>query len=315
MATLSVPAGVPPVAEDCEQLRKAFTGWGTNEKLIISILAHRDAAQRRAIRAAYAEAYGEELLRALNDEIHGKFERAVIQWTLDPAERDAVLANEEAKKWHAGGRALVEIACARTPAQLYATKQAYHDRFKRSLEEDVAAHVTGEFRKLLVPLVSAYRYDGPEVNTSLAHSEAKILQDKIHDKAYADEEIIRILTTRSKAQLLATFNSYNDQFSHPINKDLKEDPKDEFLATLRAIIRCFTCPDRYFEKVIRLAIGSVGTDENDLTRVITTRAEVDLKLIKEAYQKRNSVPLEKAVSKDTTRDYEDMMLALLGAEY
>jgi hypothetical protein len=315
MATLTVPAGVPPVAEDCEQLRKAFTGWGTNEKLIIDILAHRDAAQRRAIRAAYAETYGEELLRALNDEIHGKFERAVIQWTLDPAERDAVLANEEAKKWHVGGRALVEIACTRTPAQLWAAKQAYHERFKRSLEEDVAAHVTGDFRKLLVPLVSAYRYDGPEVNTSLAHSEAKILQAKIHDKAYGDEEIIRILTTRSKAQLLATFNSYNDQFSHPINKDLKEDPKDEYLATLRAIIRCFTCPDRYFEKIIRLAIGSMGTDENSLTRIITTRAEVDLKLIKEAYQKRNSVPLEKAVSKDTTRDYEDMLLALLGAEY
>jgi hypothetical protein len=72
----------------------------------------------------------------------------VIQWTLDPAERDAVLASEEAKKWHAGGRALVEIACTRTPAQLWAAKQAYHDRFKRSLEEDVAAHVTGDFRKV-----------------------------------------------------------------------------------------------------------------------------------------------------------------------
>ncbi|PWZ23832.1 Annexin D2 [Zea mays] len=314
MATLTVPSSVPAVAEDCEQLHKAFEGWGTNEKLIISILAHRNAAQRRAIRRGYAEAYGKELLRALGDEIHGKFERAVILWTLDPAERDAVLANEEAKKSHPGGRALVEIACARTPAQLFAVKQAYHDRFKRSLEEDVAAHVTGDFRKLLVPLVSAYRYDGPEVNTSLAHSEAKILHEKIHKKAYSDEEIIRILTTRSKAQLLATFNSYKDQFTHAINKDLKADPKDEFLSTLRAIIRCFTCPDRYFEKVIRLALGGMGTDEDDLTRVVTTRAEVDLKLIKEAYQKRNSVPLERAVAKDTTRDYEDIMLALLGAE-
>ena len=64
-----------------------------------------------------------------------------------------------------------------------------------------------------------------------------------------------------------------------------------------------------------MALGGVGTDENTLTRVITTRAEVDLKVIKEAYQKRNSVPLEKAVSKETSRDYEDMMLALLGAEY
>lgn len=66
--------------------------------------------------------------------------------------------------------------------------------------------------------MTVYRYDGPEVNTSLAHSEAKILHGKIHDKAYSDDEIIRILTTRSKAQLLATFNSYNDQFGHPITK-------------------------------------------------------------------------------------------------
>jgi hypothetical protein len=61
-------------------------GWGTNEKLIIDILAHRDAAQRRAIRAAYAETYGEELLRALNDEIHGKFE--VIMTPKPRAHRD-----------------------------------------------------------------------------------------------------------------------------------------------------------------------------------------------------------------------------------
>jgi hypothetical protein len=52
----------------------------------------------------------------------------------------------------------------------------------------------------------------------LAHSEAKILHENIHKKAYSDEEVIRILTTRSKAQLLATFNSYKDQFDHPINK-------------------------------------------------------------------------------------------------
>lgn len=81
----------------------------------------------------------------------GHEQRAVILWTLDPAERDAVLANEEAKKWRPGGRALVEIACARTPAQLFAARQAYHDRFKRSLEEDVAAHVTGDFRKVTDP--------------------------------------------------------------------------------------------------------------------------------------------------------------------
>jgi len=95
---------------------------------------------------------------------------------------------------------------------------------------------------------------------------------------------------------------------------LKADPKDEFLSTLRAIIKSITSPEKYFEKIIRLSINKRGTDEGALTRVITTRAEVDMKLIKDVYYKRNSVPLHQAIKKDTTGDYEDFILALIGQD-
>jgi hypothetical protein len=72
--------------------------------------------------------------------------------------------------------------------------------------------------QLLVPLVSSFRYEGDEVNMILAKSEAKILHEKISEKAYNDEELIRILTTRSKAQLNATLNRYNNEFGNSINK-------------------------------------------------------------------------------------------------
>lgn len=42
----------------------------------------------------------------------------------------------------------MEIACTRTSHQLLAAKQAYHARYKKSLEEDVAHHTTGDFRKV-----------------------------------------------------------------------------------------------------------------------------------------------------------------------
>jgi hypothetical protein len=56
------------------------------------------------------------------------------------------------------------------------------------------------------------------LNMILAKSEAKILHEKISEKAYNDEELIRILTTRSKAQLNATLNRYNNEFGNSINK-------------------------------------------------------------------------------------------------
>lgn len=66
--------------------------------------------------------------------------------------------------------------------------------------------------------MTAYRYEGPEVNMTLAYSEAKILRAKISEKAYNHEELIRILTTRSKEQLNATLNHYRDQFGNAITK-------------------------------------------------------------------------------------------------
>ncbi|KAG0480313.1 hypothetical protein HPP92_011171 [Vanilla planifolia] len=261
MSSLSIPVNVPKATEDADQIRKAFEGWGTNEGIIISILAHRSAAQRHQIRHVYAEAYGDDLLKALVKELTHDFEKLVRLWMLDSAERDATLAYESARRWGPGSRALIEIACARSSDELFSARRAYHALYKRSIEEDVAAHAEGDFKKLLVLLLTAYRYEGPEVNMPLANAEAKLLHEKIRNKAYADEEMIRILTTRSKAQLTATFNAYNNEYGHPINKDLKSDTSDEFLSVLRAIIKCITCPEKHFEKTIRLAIGKMGTDE------------------------------------------------------
>ncbi|KAJ4822887.1 hypothetical protein Tsubulata_039450 [Turnera subulata] len=166
--------------------------------------------------------------------------------------------------------------------------------------------------QLLVGLVTAYRYQGTEVNTRLANSEADILHDAIKDKAFNHEEVIRILTTRSKVQLLATFNRYRDDHGTSIPKALLDEHEDEFKNVLRTAVRCISDHKKYYEKVLRNAIKKVGTDEDALTRVIVTRAEKDLKDIKELYYRKNSAHLDDAVAKETHGDYEDFLLALLG---
>ncbi|XP_057427323.1 annexin Gh1-like [Lotus japonicus] len=122
-------------------------GWGTNEDLIISILGHRNAAQRKPIRETCAETYGEDLLKALDKELTSDFERLVHVWALDSAKRDAFLENEATERWTSSNQVLVEIACTRSSEQLFATRKAYHALNKKSLEKDVAHHTTEDFRK------------------------------------------------------------------------------------------------------------------------------------------------------------------------
>ncbi|XP_057502646.1 annexin-like protein RJ4 [Actinidia eriantha] len=313
MASLIAPENPSPVA-DAEAIRKAVQGWGTDEKAIISIIGHRNAVQRKLIRQAYEETYQEDLIKRLESELSGHFEKAVFRWVLDPADRDAVLANVAMKQSKVDYHVIIELSCIYSPEELLAVKRAYQARFKRSMEEDLASHTSGDLGKFLVALVGIYRYDGDEIDARLAKSEANVLHNAIKEKVFNHEEVIRIVSTRSKAQLMATYNRYKDEYDTSITKHLVDDPADQYLAAVRTAIRCVNDPKKYYEKVIRNALNKPGTDEDALTRVIVMRAEKDLKEIKELYYKRNSVSLDHAVAKETSGDYEAFLLTLLGKE-
>ncbi|KAG8391137.1 hypothetical protein BUALT_Bualt01G0156600 [Buddleja alternifolia] len=324
MSTIVCPEHPSPVA-DAEALRKACQGWGTDEKAIISIIGRRNATQRKLIRQAYEDLYQEDLLKRLESELSGDFEKAVYRWILDPEDRDAVLLNVAMKQTPIDYRVIVEISCISSPEELLAIKRAYQIRYKHSLEEDLAQHTTGDIRKacnnfilfskFLVGLVSIYRYKGEEINAKLANSEADILHKAVAQKAFNHEDVIRIITTRSKAQVLATLNHYKDDHGSSVTKHLRDDPcSEDYLSAVRTAIRCINDHHKYYEKIIRHALNKPGTDEDSLTRVVVTRAEKDLKEIKELYHKRNSVSLDHAVSKDISGDYKAFLLTLLGNE-
>lgn len=69
------------------------------------------------------------------------------------------------------------------------------------------------FVQLLVGLVSAYRYEGNKVKDDSAKSEAKILAEAVAssgEEAVEKDEIVRILTTRSKLHLQHVYKHFND---------------------------------------------------------------------------------------------------------
>uniref|UniRef100_A0A0E0JJ82 Annexin n=1 Tax=Oryza punctata TaxID=4537 RepID=A0A0E0JJ82_ORYPU len=342
MATVVVPPVTPSPAEDADALLKAFQGWGTDEQAVIAVLAHRDATQRKQIRLAYEENYNENLIQRLQSELSGDLEARVLQifintpqelklvkpklvkyramyhWVLDPVERQAVIANAATKCIHEDYAVIVEIACTNSSSELLAVKRTYHVLYKCSLEEDVAARATGNLRSLLLALVSTYRYGGDEVNDALAKSEAKILRETVTNGETDHGELIRIVGTRSRAQLNATFNWFRDERGTSITRATKAlqhgaDPTG-YSHALRTAVRCISDANKYFVKVLRNAMHKSGTDEDSLTRVIVLHAEKDLKGIKDAFQKRTSVALEKAIGNDTSGDYKSFLMALLGSD-
>ena len=77
---------------------------------------------------------------------------------MDPVDRDAVLANVAIKKAETEFPVIIELSCIYSPEELLAVRRAYQSRYKRSLEEDVAAHTTGDLRKAccLAPFICPF---------------------------------------------------------------------------------------------------------------------------------------------------------------
>ncbi|WVZ98321.1 hypothetical protein U9M48_043780 [Paspalum notatum var. saurae] len=327
MASISVPSPVPTATQDAENIRKAVQGWGTDEKALIEILGHRTAAQRAEIAVAYEGLYNESLLDRLHSELSGDFRSAMMLWTADPAARDAKLAHKALKK--KGDRhvwVLIEVACASTPDHLVAVRKAYREAYAASLEEDVAACslYKDPLRQFLVRLVTSYRCSGGElVDGDLARAEAAELHDAVvARKQPLHGDVVRIVGSRSKPQLKATFERYKQEHGKAIDEVLEERRSGDQLAAmlktaleqkltasfLMAMACCFHL------QVIRSSIVGLGTDEESLTRAIVSRAEIDMEKVKEEYKARYGKTVTSDVNGDTSGYYKGILLTLVGPE-
>ncbi|XP_023763373.2 annexin D3 [Lactuca sativa] len=315
MATLTVPQEVPSPTQDSETLRKAFKGWGTDEKAVIQVLGHRNATQRKIIRDTYQKLYNQSLIDSLDSELSGDFGRAVILWTYDPAERDARLVNKALKSKNKSLdklKVVIEISCASSPHHLLAVRKCYCSLFECSIEEDIIVNAPPSVRKILVGLVSSFRFDGAVVDLDVADDEASKLQEAVKLKQLDQDIVMWILSTRNVFQLKATFESYHKKYGILLHEDIKDYSDDLLVSLVTIVIKCIISPERHFVEVIKAATDGWGTDEDALTRVIISRAEIDLIKVKKAYFDIHKTSLDKLVKDETSGDYGAFLIALLG---
>ncbi|KAG2540674.1 hypothetical protein PVAP13_9NG303814 [Panicum virgatum] len=246
----------------------------------------------------------------------------MVLWAMDPAERGARLANDAlaaAKRaisdQHAW--ALVEVACASAPDHLVAVRRAYRSLFGCSLEEDAAAcpALQDPLRKLLVSLVRSYRCEAEIVDEDVAGLEAAQLAEAIRRRKQPHgDEVIRIVSTRSKHQLRATFRRYEQEHGAGIDEDIAKHSSSHFAKIFRSAVWCLTSPEKHFAEAIRYSILGFGTDEGTLTRAIVSGAEIGMERIKEEYKARFKTTVTSDVVGDTSGYYKDFLLTLVGSE-
>ncbi|XP_073717144.1 annexin A3a [Misgurnus anguillicaudatus] len=303
------------VNEDVAALRKAIQGMGTNEKSLIEILTQRSSSQKQAIARAYQEATKKVLVNDLKGDTHGKFEDLIVRLASQPAVNDAKDIIKATKGAGTDNSILIEILASRTNKQIRDLSAAYAEEMKKTLVQMLNHEVSGKLGKALILLAEPARDESTSVNAGQAKEDAQALYNAGEKKLGTDEsKFIEILCKRSIPQLRQTLVEYKNISGKTLQKSIEKEMSGDLEELLVTIVKCVMNTPAYFAEKLHKSMKGAGTDEDTLTRLMVSRAEVDMMDIKAEYKKLYQRPLGKEISSDVSGNYEDCLMMICGAD-
>uniref|UniRef100_A0AAY4D1J1 Annexin n=1 Tax=Denticeps clupeoides TaxID=299321 RepID=A0AAY4D1J1_9TELE len=253
---------------------------GVDESTIIEVLVKRSNDQRQQIKAAYQQATGKPLDAALKAALKGDLEDVVLALLKTPAQYDAEQLKLAMKGIGTDELTLIEILASRTNKEIRDIKRVYKEVYKKELEDDIKSDTSGDFRNALTAL--------------------------LFHRLFAKQE-----TSASPSTVFQMYSKYSKvDVGKAIDLELKGDIED----LLTAVVKCAGSKPAFFAEKLYLSMKGSGTRCKILTRVMVSRAELDMVKIKEEYKKMYGKTLYQDILDDTKGDYEKILLALCGSE-
>lgn len=289
-------------------------GLGTNEKEIVNVLCELSAEQRNSLVLQFKTMYGKDLIDDLKSELGGTLEDCVIALMRTPLEYDAWSLRNAMKGVGTDESTLIEILATRSNAQIAAIKAKYAEMFKRDLEKDIISETDGKFKRMLVSLTAGGRSEDPTVDPAKAAAKAKQLHDAGEGRWGTDEsEFNAVLVSSSYAMIRAIAAEYvalggGNSLVKAIEKECSGDLKAGF----RALVESVVDTGGFFAQRIHEACAGMGTNDEDLIRLVIMRSEVDMQEVKQRYVEIFGKTLAKTIKSECSGKYETILLRLIG---
>ncbi|XP_030428544.1 annexin A6 isoform X3 [Gopherus evgoodei] len=244
LAKLILGLMMTPAQFDAKQLKKAMEGAGTDENILIEILATRNNREIQAINEAYRAAYHKSLEDALSSDTSGHFKRILVSLALgnrDEGGEDLTRAHEDAKvvaeslklsDVSSGDSTSLEthflsILCTRSYPHLRRVFQEFIKMTNHDVAHTIRKHMSGDVRDAFVAIVRSVK-DKPA-----------FFADKLYDsmKGIGTDErtLTRIMVSRSEIDLLNIRRVFKEMHEKSLHHMIEKDTSGDYCKALLAI--------------------------------------------------------------------------------
>uniref|UniRef100_A0A8C2ZDX7 Annexin n=1 Tax=Cyclopterus lumpus TaxID=8103 RepID=A0A8C2ZDX7_CYCLU len=201
---LIVALMTPPTSYDALQLHKALKGAGTEDDVLIEIMASRTGEQIKDIVKAYKKEFNGKLEKDICGDTSGHYQRLLVILLQGSREEgvDEENVEKDAKDLYAAGEGkfgtdeeqFITILGNRSAEHLRKVFDAYKELCGSDIEDSVEGETTGNLENLLLAVVKCAR--------SVPQFFAEGLYKSMRRAGTDDGTLMRIMVSRSEADML-----------------------------------------------------------------------------------------------------------------
>ncbi|XP_010748116.3 annexin A5b isoform X1 [Larimichthys crocea] len=232
--TLIVALMTPPLAYDVMLLRNAIKGAGTDEKVLVEILASRTCQQVKDIVAAYRQEYDDDLEEDICGDTSGHFKRLLVillqanrqtgiqHGNIESDAQALFKAGEE--KFGTDEQSFVTILGNRSAEHLRKVFDAYMKMTGYEMEESIKRETSGNLEDLLLAVVKCAR--------SVSGYFAETLYYAMKGAGTDDDTLIRVMVSRSEVDMLDIRADFRRNFACSLFSMIKGDTGGDYRKAL-----------------------------------------------------------------------------------
>ncbi|GAB1607167.1 annexin A4 [Argonauta hians] len=300
-------------ADSCaDRLQATMKGLGTKDRKLIEILTKHTSEQRQEIEKSYNARLG-VLRDDIDSDLSGDYKDMCLSLLDSFTTFDCKELNRAINRLGTDESTIVEILFTRTNEQIGLIKEEYEKLYGKTLEMDIAADTSGDFLDLLKLQMEAKRDETYKVQKELARQDAQELYAAGEGRfGTSERRFNNIFCTRSFFHLHYVCEYYTEIAGHDIEEAVESETSGDLKSAYLNIVRMSRSLPGFFAHRINKCIKGPGTKDKNLIRLLISRSEIDMVQVRQEYQKMFDETLDAAIQGDTSGDFEEVLLAMIG---